>query len=81
MAQKRIKTANPGLMINARKEGLLCYHSSYILVKYLSKGHLIMSSSFKIDDLYLEALTVVFSNTGASIVSFGVVKVKVNALR
>jgi hypothetical protein len=81
MAQKRIKTANPGLMINARKEGLLCYQSSYILAKYLSKGHLIMSSSFNIDDLYLEALTVEFSNTGASIVSFGVVNVKVNALR
>lgn len=68
-------------MIKLRNEGLLCCHSSYIFSKYFYTGHLIISSSFSTDDLYADALTVVFSSRGASTVSFGVVNVNEKALR
>ena len=63
----------PGFTMKLMKDGRLCCQSSYMFVKYLSRGHTTMSFKVSFFVYYAPALTVEFSSKGASIVNFGVV--------
>jgi|LauGreDrversion4_2_1035121.scaffolds.fasta_scaffold13742_7 hypothetical protein len=62
MAQKRTRTIQPGLMIKLTNDGLLCCHSSYILLKYLSRGHLMISFRVNVFEAWAVAFFVIFSS-------------------
>lgn len=62
-------------------DGRLCCHSLYKLAKYASNGHFIISLSVTFLFFSDSAEMVVFSSKGASIVSLGVVKRIVKALK
>jgi len=81
MAQNRPITIQPGLMMKLMNEGLLCCHSSYMLLKYLSKGRIMMSFKVRVLISYDLALTVVFSKIGESMVSLGVTNYMLKALK